>query len=131
MKLGQAFLVREHLEEVLGALGSRITQEKALALPTDQTFSEYVSALEQLKDVEFAITYTENVSYVGGVPLSFFISRRDAQQRMLDLLKRVDIITYKDKIIDLLNAIKADDEVLHVSSWSLDLQMPKLEASET
>lgn len=128
MKLGQAFVLRDHLEGVLDALQARILREKEMGLPTEQSVSEYLSKLTEHKDIDLAISYTEHVSYVSGAPLVFFTQRQKAHQNILDLLTRTDIVIYKTRIADLLEAIKADEELIQLASWSLDLQVPKLGA---
>lgn len=118
MKLGEAILERDGLDERL----------KALELRVEYQYSKDASAdlqkmANRVRDLNIAISWTETQVTLSGLPLSAYRHRIDMLRRLAKALESND----SEKADALWESAHNDHKVLVSATWLVDLQIPKVD----
>lgn len=123
MKLGEAILERDGLEERLGVLESRLLHDLEQGRPTTHLQESLQRTANQVRDLGIAITWTENHAKLSGLPLSAYRARIEMLRRLALSVEKVNC----EKADAFWESAHNDHKVLHAASWLVDLQVPKID----
>lgn len=122
MKLGEAILERDGLEEQLGVLELRIGRSYS-----KDTYTNLQKISNRVRDLNIAISWTEAQTLLSGLPLSAYYHRIDMLRRIAKALE----INDPEKADALWESAHNDYKVLVAATWLVDLQIPKVESAKT
>jgi hypothetical protein len=127
MKLGEAILERDGLEERLQLLGSRITPFLKDMRSLQPLFKEIERTTQIQRDLEIAILWTEHQASLSGLSLAAHRIRIDHQR---SLAKTLELGFEYEKADDLWKEAQHNHKVIQAASWLVDLQIPPLGTNE-
>ena len=120
MKLGQALQEKFYLEYRLDVLGSRLRDVQGSRDVQDTLSKEIISASNRLRDLEVAISWTEQMARVDDLPLTAYRIRASANSRLAKMHEGINNQT-ADNFYDLADT---DNRLLEKTTWLMDLQIP-------
>ena len=126
MKLGEAIVRLDHLEQHLERLGSRLLHDDAEGRALSPILSEIESTANRARDIKASIDWTCQQIAVGGVPIGTYVAKREYLLKMADVLFEVTTPDTRAKIDELAQEANEVDIILQTVNWSVDLQVPEL-----
>lgn len=126
MKLGEALLERDHLKQLLMLLESHLREDNEQGRPLTHIKEELHRIANRWRDLEIAISWTQQQVAIAGLPLGAYVVRKKVLQRLADILKDID----REKEKQLLDAVYADSKVYQTAVWLIDLQIPAITKEE-
>lgn len=131
MKIGEAILERDYLNNHLDALESRLIVDMSQGHTLPHILNEIAQAAERMLSLQDAIDWTVQRLTVNGKPLGIYINRRDHLERMGKLLENVNSSDLRDKVDELIDAEKVTEILIQTVYWAHDLQIPEVEVPES
>lgn len=126
MKLGEAILERDLLEERLQLLESRLAHDTEQGRPLAHLQEELQRTANQVRDLEIAVSWTEQQVTLGGLPLAAYRIKSKTLKRVARAIEDSN----RERADDLLELANADNKVLQAAIWLIDLQVPKVEIGQ-
>ena len=118
MKLGEAILERDGLDEHLKTLESRVEYQYSKDASADLQ-----KTANRVRDLSIAISWTESQVALSGLPLSAYRHRIGMLRRLAKALEAND----SEKADTLWESAHNDHKVLVAATWLVDLQIPKVD----
>lgn len=131
MKLGEAILEREHLEDLLERLESRLRRDTREGRPLNHILQEIERAANRRRDLRVAIEWTLQQVAISGATLGSYMAKGDQLQKVADILENVDSPDLREKVDELLEAKKETDRLLEAVSWAQDLLIPDIKVPKS
>ncbi len=126
MKLGEALLERDNLEQRLERLEARLRDDHDEGRPLAHLREELQRTANRWRDLRIAITWTQQQVAVGGLPLGTYLIRQEVMQRLANIMQGVD----REQEDALLESVHEDSKVFETAIWLIDLQVPSIKAPE-
>lgn len=124
MKLGEAILERDGLEERLRTLEARLATDLAQGRPLSHLQDDLCRTSNLVRDLTIAISWTENQVRLSGIPLSAYRIRINALRRLAFSIEGVN----HEKADSFWESAHNEYKVLQAATWLIDLQVPKVES---
>lgn len=121
MKLGEAILERDGLEERLKTLEIRVEYQYSKDASADLQ-----KTANRVRDLNIAVSWTESQVSLSGLPLSAYRHRIDMLRRLAKALESND----SEKADTLWESAHNDHKVLVAATWLVDLQIPKVDPAK-
>lgn len=121
MKLAEAVLERDHLEHRLGVLESRLAALNDSGGPVRHIVEQIQHTANRFRDLSIAITWTETVNNLSGLPLTAHRIKIDTLQRLAAVFENTD----QERADELYQAAHESEKVLAASTWLIDLKVPE------
>lgn len=131
MKLGEAILEREHLEDLLERLESRLRRDTREGRPLNHILQEIERTANRRRDLRVAIEWTLQQVAISGATLGSYMAKGDQLQKVADVLENVDSPDLREKVDELLEAKKETDRLLEAVSWAQDLLIPDIKVPKS
>lgn len=131
MRIGEALLERDHLEEHLEALGSRLLKDVDKGRPLTYLLEEIEATSSRIRDLSSALDWTLQQLMVQGHPLGSYLQKQKQLERLIKLLEQVDSPEQREKIDELRSAKKETERLVRTVYWAYDLQVPKANTPQT
>lgn len=122
MRLGEAILERDYLKERLELLGSRLTQDSDRGKPLTHLREEIQYTANRWKDLEIAISWTEQQVAIADQVLGAYRTRQKVFHTLAEIIEDTD----REKADDFLAAAHTDGKVIATAIWLVDLQAPSI-----
>jgi len=126
MKLAEAILERQNLEDRVDLLKSRIEHDLEMGRSTSHLQEELQRTANQARDISIAIAWTEQSSSMSGLPLGSFRIRIDI---MSDLARYFEGVN-RDKADEYWASVVNDKRIFEAATWLVDLKIPGVENKE-
>ncbi len=120
MRLGEAIKERDCLKERLRTLVSRLRCDREQYVAQDPSYEKLVSGANRLRDLKVAISWTENSSLVGDIPLSAYRHRAVINRELAETFEGVE----NEKADGFYDLADDDDKIIEKAIWLIDLQVP-------
>jgi hypothetical protein len=130
LKIGEAILERDHLDERLDALESRLTDDLAKGSPLTHLLEEIEQTSSRALALQDSIDWTLQHLAVSQKPLGTYLNKSEHLERISALLEKGASSTLREKIDQLREAKKSTDVLIQTIYWAYDLQIPEIQASE-
>ena len=130
MKLGEAILERDFLEELLERLGLRLQRDSTAGRPVNPTLLEIERSAKRRRDVQMSIDWTLQQLTIEGMTLGSYFSRVGQLEDLIDLLENADSPDVREKVEDLLKAKKETEKLIETVKWAQDLLIPEIRIPE-
>lgn len=125
MKLGEAILERDGLEERLRSLESRLLDDVQQGRPLGHLQDLFQRTANGVRDLSISIAWTENQVRLSGLPLSAYRIRVDMLRRLSVSMEKIN----REKADAFWESAHNDYKVLQAATWLVDLQVPKIEGT--
>jgi len=126
VRLGEALLERSYLEGSLERLQSRLARDYTEGRPTAHTCAEIDRTAKLLRDLNIAISWTEQQVSLSGLPLGAY---RIKSQTALFLANSLES-SQTEKADHYWELSHKDRRVLEAAVWLVDLQVPGQEVPD-
>ena len=130
MKIGEAFLEREHLNSRLDALESRLRDDLKHGRPVTHVIEEIDLASARALALQDAIDWTMQHLLVSNKALGAHVNKLNHYQRVADLLEEVASPDLRERVDQLYEAKKSTEVLIQTIKWAYDLQIPGEEVSD-
>jgi hypothetical protein len=124
LKLGEALLEYNFLETQLDLLRARLAREVDVGGPTTHLLEEMQRISGLVRDMEIAMSWTEQQVALAGVPLAAYKVR---VKHLLDLADAFEMAN-AERADKLREAAHKDNRVFEAALWLVDLQVPVVSA---
>lgn len=129
MKIGEAILERDYLEDRLDALGSRLSQDKQVGRPLGHLLEEIERTSNRLRDLQVALDWTHQSLTISQMPLGSYVAKKEQLSQVAEILRSVDSPDLREKVDALLEAKKETERVINTVYWAHDLMVPEIKTS--
>ena len=126
MKLGEALLERDHLKQRLDLLETRLKDDHAERRPLAHLREEIQRTANRWRDLEIAISWTEQQVAIAGLSLGSYSIRQEVSQRLAEIMEPVE----REKADEFLESAHADGKLVETAAWVIDLQVPSIKVPE-
>ncbi len=126
MKLGEALIRLEHLEQYLECLGGRLSNDQAEGRPLSPILLEIEAVANRARDIKASIDWTRQQIAVDGIPIGTYVAKRDYLLKVADLIFEISTPDMRSKVDELLTEANEVEVVIHTVNWSVDLQVPEI-----
>jgi hypothetical protein len=124
LKLGEAILEKEHLKQHLDLLEARLRDDHEKGSPLAHLREELQRTANRWRDLQIAISWTEQQVAIGGLSLGSYYIRR----RVLEVLGKIMEPVDREKADEYLDAAYEDNKLIEAAIWFVDLQVPSIKA---
>ncbi|MBD3260343.1 MAG: hypothetical protein GF334_01475 [Candidatus Altiarchaeales archaeon] len=126
MKIGEAVLEIEHLEQRLEVLQARMRNDHGQGRPLTYLLEKVESTANRLRDLQIATEWTYQNVVINKMPLGSYAAKREQIERLLEILESVDSPDLREKIDELHEAKKEITRVINTVYWTYDLMLPEV-----
>jgi hypothetical protein len=120
VKLGEAILERDGLEERLEVLEARVLRDNPQGRPSSQLLDELQHTANRVRDLNIAISWTENQNRLSDLPVVGYRIRIEMLKRLAKVLEEAD----PSKADELWASAHNNHKVVEAATWLIDLQVP-------
>lgn len=126
MKIGEALLEIEFLDQRLDTLESRLLRDKEQGRPLGHNLQQIEQTAHRLRDLQIAVNWTHQHLAISQVPLGSYLTKKEQLERTARLLENVDSPDLRERIDALHEAKKQTDRVINAVYWAYDLIIPDI-----
>jgi len=120
MKLAEALMEREALEQRLETLESRLKDDSTPTRHKRPMLEEIRSVATQVRDLNIAIDWTESLNSLLQLPISGHRHKIRTNFNLARIFEKTD----PDEADDLWRSAVDDSKVVEAATWLVDLQVP-------
>jgi len=126
LKIGEAVLERDSLDNQLNVLESRLTNDLDQGRPTTHIMEQIEQASSRMLDLQDALDWTMQHLSVRGEPLGAYLNKVDHMERVAALLENTSSPELREKVDSIFIAKKATEIIIQTVYWGFDLQIPDI-----
>jgi hypothetical protein len=130
VKIGEALLERDHLNNQLDALESRLANDLARGRPLDHIFEKIEQVSTRTLSLQDSIDWTMQHLAISKKPLGSYLNKADHLERVAALLENSSSPELREKVDELHEAKKSTEILIQTIYWAYELQIPSIGVSE-
>ena len=120
MKLAEAILERQQLENKVKRLRARIINDHDEGRPTKHIQEELSRTVNQARDMSIAVDWTEQTSSMSGIPLGAYRTRIKYLIQNAEFLEKIN----HEQADVYWESANHDIKIVEAATWLLDLKIP-------
>lgn len=120
MKLAEAVLEKERLEEKLNLLKRRVSVYLKEGRPTTHLQEELQRTVNQLRDMTISIQWTEQNTGLSGIPIGAYRIRIDYLKCLASIFESLNM----EKADEIWESVYHDMKIVTAATWLIDLKIP-------
>lgn len=123
MKLGEAILERDSLEQRLELLESRLSAQEERVGSLRHLVEEIQQTANQVRDLNIAIDWTESTNSLLNLPISGHRRKIESHFRLAKVFEAAET----ERADELWRSAVNDQKIVTAATWLIDLQIPAAE----